>query len=265
MMKIKIKNIRGDSTMAYVKKTGSKWQYTISCTVEGKTALIKKSGFRSKEEAQAEASMHEAQIQEQYGENFIINEVSKPKNISPKKVLNEKEYKQLYDELINNLDNGLGYYVLLLNLTSGIRYSEAVALTFQDFDFNNNTINIYKTLCPAGKILPIRSLSGRRAITIDKIVMSRFKELFKRIESNNKDLIFYYPKNKSKIVSKQVINSLLKDVLLNLNIEPVNTNNLRYTHASILLAKGLPIQFVSARLGHENIDSTTKILQNHSK
>ncbi|WP_277679731.1 Arm DNA-binding domain-containing protein [Gracilibacillus dipsosauri] len=86
--------------MAYVKKQGSKWQYTISCTVEGKTALIKKSGFRSKEEAQAEASMHEAQIQEQYGENFIINEVSKPKNISPKKVLNEKVQKVLLPNLL---------------------------------------------------------------------------------------------------------------------------------------------------------------------
>ncbi|MGY0695017.1 tyrosine-type recombinase/integrase [Virgibacillus sp. FSP13] len=247
--------------MAYVKRHGNKWQYTISCTTEGKTKLIKKGGFLSKEDAQAEAIKHEAQIRKQYGENFIINRLRKPKINSPKKVLNEKEYEQLYEELFNNLNNGLGYYILLLNLTTGIRYSEAVALTFEDFDFNNDTINIYKTWEQNGKIFPYRSLSSSRIITVDKAVMNRFKDLFKTKITNNMDLVFCYPKNKYKVISKQAIEILLKGVLLNLNIEPVNANNLRHTHASILLSKGLPIQYVSERLGHNSIDATNKILQ----
>lgn len=248
--------------MTYIKKQGNKWQFTISYSADGKTKLIKKSGFLSKEDAQAEAAKHEAQIKKQYGENFKFK---KPNIGSPKRVLNEKEDKQLYEELFNNLNNGLGYYVLLLNLTTGIRYSEAVALTFEDFDFNNNTINIYKTWHPDGSIFPIRSMSGNRIITVDEIVMSRFEELFKTLKPNEENLVFYRPKSKYKVISKQVIDSLLKKVLLNLNIEPVNTNALRYTHASILLSKGLPIQYVTERLGHNNINDTNHLLNLYSK
>lgn len=120
--------------------------------------------------------------------------------------MNEEEYEKLYKELFNNLDKGLGYYILLLILTTGIRYSEAVALTSEDFDFNNNTINIYKSYHPDGTIFPIRSLSGNRIIKGDKIIMSRFKELFKTNKSNNKDLIFRYPKTNTKLlINKQLI------------------------------------------------------------
>lgn len=226
--------------MAYVKKYGNKWQYTISCTTEGKTELIKNGGFHSKIDAQAEATKHEAIIKKQIADNLRTNKFRKQNIYSPKRILNKEEYEQLYEELFNNLDNELGYYILLLNLTAGIRYSEAVALTFEDFDFTNNTINIYKTWNPDGTILPIRSLSSNRIIKIDKIVMSRFKEIFKTDKSNNKDLIFSYPINKHKVISKQAIESLLKKVLFNLDIQPVNSNDLRRSHASILLSKGLP-------------------------
>ncbi|MEL3958223.1 Arm DNA-binding domain-containing protein [Caldifermentibacillus hisashii] len=46
--------------MTYIKKQGNKWQFTISYSADGKTKLIKKSGFLSKEDAQAEAAKHEA-------------------------------------------------------------------------------------------------------------------------------------------------------------------------------------------------------------
>ncbi|SER94422.1 Phage integrase, N-terminal SAM-like domain [Gracilibacillus ureilyticus] len=38
----------------------------------------------------------------------------------------------------------------------------------------------------------------------------------------------------------------------------------RYTHASVLLSKGLPLQYVSERLGHRNIDTTKHLLDLYS-
>lgn len=251
--------------MANVQKQGNNWQYTISYTNEGKTKLISKRGFLSKKEAIVEATKHEAEIKKQYGENLIINGFRKTNIGLSKRGLNEEEYNQLYEELFRNLENNLGYYVLLLNLTTGIRYSEAVALTFEDFNFTNNTININKSWERNGNLLPIRSLSGNRIITLDKIIMNRFKGLFKTLKTNTEDLVFYNPKSKYKVISKQVTELLLKKIFSNLNIEPVSANDLRYTHASILLSKGLPLQDVTERLGHNNVDVTNKILDHYSK
>lgn len=251
--------------MAYVQKQGNNWQYTIRYINDGKTKMIKKRGFHSKEDALVEATKREAEIKKQYGENLIINGSRKPNIGLPKRVLNEVEYNKLYEELFRNLENELGYYVLLLNLTTGIRYSEAVALAFEDFNFTNNTINVNKSWERNGNISPIRSLSGNRIITLDKITMSRFKQLFKTLKTNTEDLVFCNHKSKYKVISKQVTEILLKKVLLNLNIEPVSANDLRYTHASILLSKGLPLQYITERLGHNNIDITNKILDHYSR
>nr|WP_323368650.1 tyrosine-type recombinase/integrase [Radiobacillus deserti] len=45
----------------------------------------------------------------------------------------------------NRVDENLGYSLLLLGLTSGLRFGELVGLTWNDFDFNNNTLTINKT------------------------------------------------------------------------------------------------------------------------
>ena len=46
---------------------------------------------------------------------------------------------------IKRLEQGLGYYIILLGLTSGMRFGEIVGLTKNDFDFKSNEININKT------------------------------------------------------------------------------------------------------------------------
>lgn len=51
------------------------------------------------------------------------------------KYLDYKESTLLLKELYKKLDNRLSYYLLLLALTSGMRYGELIGLTRKDFDF----------------------------------------------------------------------------------------------------------------------------------
>lgn len=68
-----------------------------------------------------------------------------PSKKSYEKHLNYKESEILFKELWNKRNENLGYSFLFLALTSGMRFSEIVGLTWPDFDFTNNTITINKT------------------------------------------------------------------------------------------------------------------------
>ncbi|MFS0647459.1 Arm DNA-binding domain-containing protein [Siminovitchia sp. 179-K 8D1 HS] len=102
------------------------------------------------------------------------------------KHLNYEESKVLLNELYNRLDRALAYYLLLLGLTSGMRYAEMVGLTRKDFDFKNNVINVDKTWdykTGDGFAKTKTDLSNRK-IKMDARTMAAFKNLFAEMPSN---------------------------------------------------------------------------------
>lgn len=68
------------------------------------------------------------------------------------KYLSNKESEKLYEYLLYNLDNSINYYLLLLELVTGMRFAEIVGLTRKDFNFVHNTINIDKSWKYTGKM-----------------------------------------------------------------------------------------------------------------
>lgn len=172
------------------------------------------------------------------------------------------ESELLLQSIWKRIDEGLGYSLLLLGLTSGMRFGELVGLTKKDFDFINNTINInktwgYKKNSPDG-FGPTKNEQSNRLIKMDKETMNYFKHLFKKTPANIHELVFYSPSSKYKVISNTNANKLLKKLLEDLNIDPITVHGLRHTHASILLYKKASIHYVSERLGHSDIDTTLK-------
>ncbi|WP_099355694.1 tyrosine-type recombinase/integrase [Fredinandcohnia onubensis] len=181
---------------------------------------------------------------------------------SEEKHLNYDESVMLLKSIWAKIDEGLGYSLLLLIATSGMRFAEAIGLTRKDFDFKNNKINInktwgYKKSSPEGKG-KTKNQQSKRTIKMDKITMFHFKELFNNTPTNIHDLVFYSPESKYKVISNTNANNLLKKLLLELNIEPITLHGLRHTHASVLLYKKASIHYVSERLGHCDIETTLK-------
>lgn len=99
---------------------------------------------------------------------------------------------------------------------------------------------------------------SKRTIKMDIQTMKVFRNFFKHTPENIHQLIFYNPYSKYKALDNSVVNSRLKKLLQNLNIETINIHGLRHTHASILLYKRISIYYISERLGHTNIDTTLK-------
>jgi integrase len=178
------------------------------------------------------------------------------------KHLNVIDSERLLKEIHRRLHKGLGYFLLLLGLTTGLRFEELVGLTVDDFDFTNSTISVNKTWGYNNRMEEgfglTKNEQSNRIIDVDEITMYKFKELFTTINNNLHGLVFYSPESKYQVISNTNANKLLKNILVDLAIEPITMHGLRHTHACVMLYKKVSIYYVSERLGHKDIETTHK-------
>ena len=145
-------------------------------------------------------------------------------------------------------------WLILLVAKTGMRFSEALAITPKDFDFSHQTLSISKTWDYTGKggFLPTTNASSVRKIQIDWQTVIQFSELVKEL-----------PKDEPIFVTKErVFNSTVNNILARhckrLNIPVISIHGLRHTHASLLLFAGVSIASVARRLGHASMTTTQK-------
>ena len=158
--------------------------------------------------------------------------------------------------LLSNLNLGTqinwDWFILLVAKT-GMRFSEALAITPNDFDFVHQTLSINKTWDYKSNsgFLPTKNKSSVRKIQIDWQTVVQFSTLVKNL-----------PKDRPIFIQKKVYNSTVNDILScyckKLNIPVISIHGLRHTHASLLLFAGVSIASVARRLGHSSINTTQK-------
>ena len=180
--------------------------------------------------------------------------IIKGKAPSAKKIkyLNQFELHTLLASLELKDEVNWDYFILLVAKT-GMRFSEALALTPKDFDFYHQTLSISKTwdYKGAGGFQPTKNKSSVRKIQIDWQSVIRFSELVKGL-----------PDDQPIFVDGKVYNSTVNDVLSRhcerCNIPVISIHGLRHTHASLLLFTGVSIASVARRLGHSSMTTTQK-------
>lgn len=172
------------------------------------------------------------------------------------KYLSEYELKQLLEDLELNEKINWDWLIYLIAKT-GLRFSEALAITQEDFDFEKLYLNVNKTwkYKEGGGFDKTKNASSVRKISIDWMLATRFAGMFKKIEDTESPIF--------KEIAPQLYNSTANDVLerhcRKLNIPIITVHGLRHTHASILLANGVSTPSVSKRLGHSSIATTQKV------
>lgn len=181
--------------------------------------------------------------------------IIKGKTPSPKKIkyLNQFELHTLLSTL--DLQGEINWdWLILLIAKTGMRFSEALALTPKDFDFAHQMLSISKTWDYKGNggFMPTKNRSSVRKIQIDWQTVIQFSELVKRL-----------PPDKPIFVKKErVYNSTVNDILArhckNAKIPVISVHGLRHTHASLLLFAGVSIASVARRLGHSSMTTTQK-------
>lgn len=169
-----------------------------------------------------------------------------------KKFLNQFELHTLLNGL--ELKGKINYdWLILLIAKTGMRFSEAIALTPSDFDFVHQTLSINKTwnYKDKGGFQPTKNKSSVRKIQIDWMIVSQFSALVK-------DLPMDKPIFVKEVIFNSTVNNVLKNHCKRLNIPVITIHGLRHTHASLLLFGGVSIASVAKRLGHSSMNTTEK-------
>ncbi|MCI7326603.1 MAG: site-specific integrase [Clostridiales bacterium] len=174
-------------------------------------------------------------------------------SLKKSKYLNQFELHTLLKSLTLGNEVSWDWFILLVAKT-GMRFSEALAVTPDDFDFAHQTISVSKTwnYKEGGGFSPTKNKSSVRKIQIDWQVVMQFAALVKEL-----------PPDRSIFVTKEnVYNSTVNDILERycraLAIPVISVHGLRHTHASILLFAGVSVASVARRLGHASMTTTQK-------
>jgi len=168
------------------------------------------------------------------------------------KYLNQFELHTLIAGLDLKDEINWDWFILLVAKT-GMRFSEALAITPADFDFAHQTLSVSKTWDYKGDggFMPTKNKSSERKIQIDWQIVVQFAEIVKGL-----------PADEPIFVNKKIYNSTANDVLARhckeLHIPVISVHGLRHTHASLLLFAGVSIASVARRLGHASMTTTQK-------
>lgn len=153
-------------------------------------------------------------------------------------------------------DSIKGGEIFRMALLTGLRPGELLALTWADIDFNKGTVQITKAVKHTkekGAFLgEPKTASGRRCIYMDLPLLDMLRRMKKSSFS-----IFIFPNKKGQLNYPNKLKYNFKKILKAAEIKrPFRIYDLRHSHASLLLEKGIPIQAISARLGHASINTT---------
>ena len=168
------------------------------------------------------------------------------------KYINQFELHTLLNNLNLKSEISWDWFILIVAKT-GLRFSEALALTPKDFDFGRQSISVSKTWDYKGDegFLPTKNKSSVRKVQIDWQTVIQFSELIKGL-----------PEDKPIFINGKVYNSTVNDILAKYckkaNVPVISVHGLRHTHASLLLFAGVSIASVARRLGHSSMNTTQK-------
>jgi integrase len=150
----------------------------------------------------------------------------------------------------------------------GLRISEILGLTWDNIDFNENTITINKiTVRNEGTVIlkSPKTESSERTISAPLEIMNMLKSHKKKqledklrgLYTNKLNLLFLDKDEKP--IAQDVLSKKFSRFLRDNNLDHIRFHDLRHSHVTLLIKSKVPIKVISERVGHSNINTTLNI------
>lgn len=204
-------------------------------------------------------------IQDMYHDG-VIDKDPTYKAIIKGKTPREKKIKYLSKEELSRftaqlvLDQGINMdWLILIVAKTGLRFSEALALTPNDFDFSTSRLTIDKTWnykSTKGCFDLTKNTSSVRKILIDWQIVAQFSQLVKDLEPDEPIFVEKLDNGNYKRLFNSTFNNRVNVLCKQAGVPDISMHCLRHTHASILLVNEVSIQTIAQRLGHSSTQTT---------
>ena len=161
-----------------------------------------------------------------------------------------KEEYQKFIECVSDKQQSITAFETLY--WTGIRIGELMALTVSDVDFNNQTININKSLqrlFGEDIVTPPKTPKSNRIIPITDF-------LCKDLNAYINTLYDVKPTDRVFPFTKYFLHSEMDRGCKKSNVKRIRLHDLRHSHASLLIDLGFTPLLIAERLGHEKIETT---------
>lgn len=142
-------------------------------------------------------------------------------------------------EVLESITHPITKDFVTVQLLTGLRVGELLAITPEDIDIENKTLSVNKTKHASGIFTSPKTLSSVRTIEINDDTL---KILMRYISA-----------------SETVFDTNSATISYNLKKVDLSTHMFRHTHVALLVEAGVPIKVISERLGHANVDTTLSI------
>ena len=151
-----------------------------------------------------------------------------------------------------------------LAITTGMRPSEYLALTWSDFDLNRGTVTVSKTLewrKGGWRFEDTKRERSRRMIKLQNWVVAllrRLEEEARATEVKPGDLVFTAQRG-GPIQETRFVGRYFKPLLKAAGLPNIRLYDLRHTAATLALAAGVSPKIVSEQLGHASVAFTLEV------
>ncbi len=170
------------------------------------------------------------------------------------------ELHQILDALQADKRLSRFYGIVLVAMNTGMRKGEVLGLRWCDVDLNHRTLFIRQQVqsLARGEILidTPKTRAGKRKISIPKTVASYLSGMYSALEAPVPPEQLVFRSQALTPIRPEAISHMWKRIQEIAGVPYRSFHCLRHTHATLLLANGIPIIEVSRRLGHANVTQT---------
>jgi integrase len=172
--------------------------------------------------------------------------------------------------ILSQLQGSTIYPIVSLALATGMRRGELLALRWSDIDLNKGTLRVERSVeeTKAGlRVKPPKTKRAKRNLTLHGAAVAMLHahrkqqlELRMRLgQGRPDDDAWVFSNIEGGLISPHSVSRSWRRFLIDHKLPRVSFHALRHTHASVLIADGVPIPTVSRRLGHSKSSITLDV------
>lgn len=191
-----------------------------------------------------------------------------------------KQHGDVYDtsEIKAALDVARGttmYPTLLLELSTGMRRGETLALTWNDVNFQTGEITISKSAYVykgERKIKTPKTIAGIRTVTVGKNILDELLVMHNEYATNKEKMgVLFTDSNlvicqeNGKPYHPDSMTTKWRRFVKDNNLKQIRFHDLRHTNATTMIESGVDVKTVQTRLGHSDISTTLNIYTHRTK